>query len=187
VRQNAREMVALSERYGLFQLRDARVLGALADAAETATEGAVGELRGAIDAYRESGFVVFLPFYLGRLAEVTLRSGAASDAAELLAEALDLARRGGERFFEAELVRLSGDAEGTDGRREDQLERYREALAIAEQQGARWLELRAALSMASSVGGEAERQRLAAVLHALDGGGGTTDVVVATALLEETD
>ena len=54
-----------------------------------------------------------LPYFLGLVAERKLDAQLAPEAAALLSEALDLARRDGERWYVPELHRLSFAASGS--------------------------------------------------------------------------
>jgi predicted ATPase len=66
----------------------------------------------------------------------------------LLAEALQTAETTEERFFAAELHRLRGKVLLTLGRSKDAEAELWRALTVAQRQGARWWELRAATTLA---------------------------------------
>ena len=85
----------------------------------------------------------FRTLYLGHLASAHARLGQPTVALDLLNEAIQTAEVTSERFFEAELYRLRGEMLLTLGRRAEAEAGLRRALTIAQQQQARWWELRA--------------------------------------------
>jgi DNA-binding winged helix-turn-helix (wHTH) protein/predicted ATPase len=117
-------------------------------------EGVV-EMRQAIASARTSGSSQLQTFLLGTLADGLVRAGEAGAALDTITEALSLAARTGERFYEAELHRLEGelrrttDTTGAVGPERTPAECFQAALAIARRQGARALERRAAASLAT--------------------------------------
>ena len=80
-----------------------------------------------------------------------MNRGQTEEGLKALGEALALAERTGERFFQAELHRLQGEfllrQEGVEGACREAEACFRRALADARQQQARSLELRAAMSL----------------------------------------
>src|SRR5262249_1832069 len=71
------------------------------------TEG-LAVLRQGLEAWRATESVTYQTYYLALLAEVLAKWGQAEEGLEVLGEALALAERTGERFFQAELHRLQG-------------------------------------------------------------------------------
>jgi len=86
--------------------------------------------------------------YLGHSAAAQASLGQHEIGLELLDEAIHTADKTNERFFEAELYRLRGQILSTLGRRGEAEAGLRQALTIAQQQQARWWELRAATTLA---------------------------------------
>jgi len=145
-----------------------------------------------IDAFRGTGTGAHLPHLLALLAELCLRAGRIEAASERLAEARIQVEKSGERYWEAELHRLEGEvllAAANDGAHdEDSADRnhgdraeacFRTALEVARRQGARSLELRAALSLSrvSSRSRSAEARRvLGGVLETFSEGHDTADL-----------
>jgi predicted ATPase/class 3 adenylate cyclase len=86
--------------------------------------------------------------YLAYLASAHAKLGQPTIALELLDEAIQTAEMTSERFFEAELHRLRGETLLTLGNKGEAEAGLRRALTIAQQQQARWWELRAATSLA---------------------------------------
>src|SRR6516164_8893912 len=86
--------------------------------------------------------------YLGHLASAHASVGQPEVGLDLLDEAVRTAEVTSEKLFEAELHRLRGEVLLTLGRRAEAEAGLRRALAIAQQQQARWWELRAATTLA---------------------------------------
>ena len=86
--------------------------------------------------------------YLGHLASAHASLGQPEVGLDLLGEAVRTAEITSEKLFEAELHRLRGDILLTLGRRAEAEAGLRRALTIAQQQPARWWELRTATTLA---------------------------------------
>jgi DNA-binding winged helix-turn-helix (wHTH) protein/predicted ATPase len=98
---------------------------------------------------RSTGSDQFLSYWLGMLADAHLTRGSAVDGLAAVDEALGVAERTGEFFYEAELHRLRGELRLVQ-RPEEPAEAevsFRRALEIAERQGAGLLALRASVSL----------------------------------------
>jgi len=87
-------------------------------------------------------------FYLGHVAAAHASLCQPEVGLDLLNEAIETVHKIDERFFEAELYRLRGEILLTLGRKDEAETGLRRALAIAQQQQARWWELRAATTLA---------------------------------------
>jgi predicted ATPase len=85
--------------------------------------------------------------YLGHVAFAHASLGQPEVALDLLDEAIQTAEKTDERFFEAELYRLRGEMLLMLGRGDEAEAGLRRALTIAQQQQARWWELRAATTL----------------------------------------
>ncbi len=152
-------------------------------------EEAISRMRWGLATKRATGAEIKVPYYLGLLAEAHRRANRTADAISLLKEALELVERTDERWYEAELYRLSAEALITNSDRHD-AERYLwRALRTAQTQGARLWELRAATSMARlwrDQGRRTEaRDLLAPIYRWLTEGFDTRDLKEANALLAE--
>jgi class 3 adenylate cyclase/tetratricopeptide (TPR) repeat protein len=90
----------------------------------------------------------FRTLYLGHVACAHANLGQTKVGLDLLEEAIQTAETTSERFFEAELYHLRGEMLLTLGKKGEAEAALREALAIAQQQQARWWELRSATSLA---------------------------------------
>jgi len=102
----------------------------------------------AIAAIERANSVNRRTLYLGHSAAAHASLGQPEVALDLLDEAIQTADKINERFFEAELYRLRGEILLTMGRRGEAEAGLRRALTIAQQQQARWWELRAATTLA---------------------------------------
>jgi predicted ATPase len=105
--------------------------------------------------YRARSTPILLPFFLSFLATAALRQGQRADGVHVIDEALRLTATNFDRFWEAELHRLRGELLlqagnrplGTGQGTAEAAGCFQQALAIARQQGAKALELRAAMSL----------------------------------------
>jgi len=130
-------------------------------------------------------------FFLALLAEASLQTGQVDAALGAVTEALAGVRATGEHWWEAELVRLQGEGFQRQSV-PDMLQAeacFSQALAIARQQEAKSLELRAAMSLSrlwQHQGKRAEAHALLAPVYDwFTEGFDTADLQEAQALLEE--
>jgi len=105
-------------------------------------------LRSGASAYRATGAVLWVPYYIALLAGAWDIAGQIEGAATLLDEALQIVERTGERWFAAELNRHKGQLQLRQGNTKAAEELYRKALSIAREQEAKLWELRATASLA---------------------------------------
>ena len=153
-------------------------------------------MRQAQEVFRTLGGRFFLPYQLGLLAEALGKAGRAQEGLAVLGEALATARRTGERWCDAELLRLQGEITppqsgfGVPSRRaEPEAEAcFFKAIETARQQGTKLFELRAVMSLGRlrmRQGKQAEaRSELAEVYDWFTEGFDTKDLQEARALLE---
>jgi predicted ATPase/class 3 adenylate cyclase len=145
-------------------------------------------LRSGSAAYRATGAELWMPHYIALLARACEIAEQIDESVALLDDALQIARRTGERWFAAELNRHKGRLLLRQGQVEAAEDLYRKALGIAEAQGARIWELRAATSLARlrhKQGRRAEaRDLLAPVCGWFTEGFETRDLKEARALLD---
>jgi len=124
------------------------ILVCYAEAREQPGPTTIGSLRESIEAFKESGARLRLPYYLGLLAEVCGRAGRVEEGLAAVDEGMAASRTHNERWWDAELHRLRGElilAGGTEA--SDAEAAYLRAIEIARGQQARALELRAATSL----------------------------------------
>jgi DNA-binding SARP family transcriptional activator/predicted ATPase len=168
-----------------------------------ATEG-IAQLRQGVAAWKATGAVVLVPYYLALLAEMLGQTGQTETGLTTLAEALATVDQSGERFWEAEIYRLKGELlwkdegerpvlsalKGRNAERELTPEDcFRRAIDIARCQSGKSLELRATVSLCRlwQAKGKQEqaRQMLAEIYNWFAEGFDTADLKEAKALLEE--
>jgi class 3 adenylate cyclase len=134
---------------------------------------------------------VLLTFHGSLLAEACAKAGRIDGAVEVVQEALLFAEASGERFCEAELLRLRGElALMRDASNVPEAERcFRSAIEIAGGQEARSWELRATTSLARLLCNQGKRNEARAMLGEMYGwfteGFDTADLMDARTLLDE--
>jgi DNA-binding SARP family transcriptional activator len=127
----------------------ASVLVAYADVVDHPDSEHLSRLRVAIAVFKGTGARVRLPYYLALLAEGCLRAGQHDVGLRVVDEALAEAEVRGERFWDADLHRVRGELLLAAGAESSAAETaFGAALEIARGQGARSLELRAAVGLA---------------------------------------
>ena len=151
-RQYADEAIALSAEHGLplYQAM-ARIVRGWALIGQGNDEQAAEEVREGLAAWQSTGAQLMRPHFLALLAEACAPSRPDDSGLRLLDEALALSESTGERYYQSELYRLKGEGLLTRAREHD-IEAaaacFERSLAIARQQKALSLELRAAVSLA---------------------------------------
>ena len=132
---------------------------------------------------------MWTPHHIALLAGAYEISGQIEEAVTQLDEAFQIVERTGERWLEAELYRQKGRLLLRQGHSEAAEELYRKALSIAEEQGAKLWELRAAVSLARLRRNQHRRAEardlLAPVYDWFTEGFDTPDLREAKALLDE--
>ncbi|RQR21295.1 hypothetical protein DIE23_38355 [Burkholderia sp. Bp9143] len=160
-------------------------------------EEGIERIKEGLAAYRATGGGLWLPHFLSLLAEAYGAAGQAETGLETVDEALALIDRTEERVYEADLYRLKGEltlmlanhgmteSAGTESSVEAS---FLKAAAIARQQGARLLELKAitALARLRRQRGKSSkvRQKLAAIYGSFTEGFDTVPLQEAKALLD---
>jgi predicted ATPase len=172
-------------------------------------EEAIEQMRQGLAALQATGTELVRPHFLGLLAEALGKNGQPEEGLSLLDEALAVAQRGGERYYEAELYRLKGEvlliqAAGQGFSRaaivgkaaiEDeptavtQAEAcFNQSIKIAQNQKAKSWELRAVMSMARLYQNQSKQKEAQTLLtrtySRFTEGFATTDLREAKALLE---
>jgi class 3 adenylate cyclase/predicted ATPase len=149
--------IAREQGFSLWRALARMYLGWTVSRAGRAAEG-IEEIRSGFEDWRATGARLGLPFQHAILAEELRRAGRGTEALELVEHAAEVAGATGERFFEPELLRLRGEllAEARGGTCNEAEAALAAAVAGAAAQGARALELRAALSQVRIVGAEPE-------------------------------
>jgi len=146
-------------------------------------------LRSGSSAYRATGAATLVPYHIALLAGACEIAGQIEEGLTLLHDAFQIEERTGERWFAAELNRHKGQLLLRQGHSGAAEEMYRKALSIAQEQEAKFWELRAAASLARrrrDQGRHAEARHLLAPVYGwFTEGFDTPDLKEAKALLNE--
>jgi predicted ATPase len=190
--EHAETLIELAREQGFaIWVAFGRVLRGWALVQQGRRDEGMRELRDGMEAWRATGAEVDRPYFLSLLAEASAAGGDLDEGLAMLAEALDLAHRYRDVYWEPEIHRLKGQLllqRSGEATAEAEV-CYRQAMDIARHQAARSLELRAAMSLARlwTAHGEREQARslLAEVYAKFTEGLETPDLVNARSLLDE--
>ncbi len=192
--EHATELLALARAQGFAPLQSwATLMLGCAAVEQGAVDEGIERMDSALQAMRASPARTSRTGALAVLAAACLRQGDAARGLALVAEALALVATGGERFYEAELLRLRGELllagappPGPDPHAHAQADLER-ALAVARQQQAALWALRAATALArlQAAAGQTTpaRDLLETALRDIAEGAALTDVRDAQVLL----
>ncbi|CAG0974754.1 partial Adenylate cyclase 1, partial [Gammaproteobacteria bacterium] len=136
---------------------------ALAEDDRGALAGAITALKASINARTANGALLSQESFFTELAEAYQKAGEPWLALAAIEEAFVFVRDHGERWFLAENHRIRGELLISQGEREKGEANLKEALRVAESQGAKLFQLRAALSLhqhAQGMDGEIESRAL---------------------------
>ncbi len=178
-----------SEEIGVW-LAGGRILQGWALAEQGQPEAGIDAIHQGLQDWGADGSALIRPYYVALLAEAEARRGEVGEALRVVAEALETAQGTGERWYEAELHRLRAALllQGGGNETADAEAGFQRALALAREQGARALELRAAVSLAGLWSGQGRRSEalglLAPVYEGFTEGFDTADLGRARALLD---
>jgi predicted ATPase len=179
VRQAADELLRIATDQGFEFFRAS---GTLFQGAGLLLQGQLDEglhlFREGLDAYRATGTVLTLPYFLSILGTAQMQAGRWTDASKTMAEALALAEKHDDRFQEAELQRLQGELLLAESDNQAAAENcFRQAIATARRQQSRAWELRATMSLArlwQQQGRRADARSVLAAIHSTYTEGFTT-------------
>ncbi len=156
--QRVDALIALSKEHGLpYWTAQSAVQQGWALIRRGRYEEGLAPVQTVLNAWRAEGRALLGPSYLAAIAEAHGALGQVERGLEVVDEALTEVERTGERWWESELRRLKGDlilkapSRAAGSRRqnvEDAEQCFQQALVVARTQGARALELRAAMSLA---------------------------------------
>lgn len=191
VRRYADAVISLSEEHGLLLwLAYGKIFRGWASGTQGQSSESVPEILQGIADCRATRTLRDAPYHLDLLAETLHRAGRTEEALDALGEALEFVAKTEERWWEAELHRLKGEmllSLATPDPTEAEA-CYRSAIEIAQAQGAKMLELRAAASLARlwrDQGKSTEAHELLAPVYGwFSEGLGTADLKEARLLLE---
>jgi predicted ATPase len=153
-RERAEESITLSTEQGFAQLVPTdTMLRGWALAMQGQEEEGIAQVRRGLAVCQAAGAEFAQPFFLAQLAEVCGKAGQIGEGLSRLSEALTLVNRTGERFYEAEIYRLTGEitlqssVQSLESRVKEAEECFLKAIEIARKQQAKSLELRATMSL----------------------------------------
>jgi predicted ATPase len=108
--ERAEALITLSREQGFAHLlADGTIFQGWALAEQGQAEEGIAQIRQGLTAYRATGAEVGRPYFLALLAEAYRKVGQPEEGLNMLAEALAIVNKNGERFYEAELYRLKGE------------------------------------------------------------------------------
>ncbi|HKA52847.1 MAG TPA: tetratricopeptide repeat protein, partial [Candidatus Binatia bacterium] len=156
-------------------------------------EEGIAQIRQGIAIYRATGAENGRPYFLALQAEAYGKTGKIEEGLSVLAEALAIVDKTGERFYEAELYRLKGELtlqqSGVPNPQSEAEACFLKAFEIARRQSAKSLELRAVTSLGRlwqrQDKREEAREMLAEIYNWFTEGFATKDLQEAKALLDE--
>ena len=190
-RLHAARCLVLSEQHGFAWRGLARMVRGISESLIDSSSAPLGQVQIELDAYTRRGYQLGITALYVLLCEALLRQNDAAAAMPLLVSGLETAQRNGERLFQAELYRLSGQAklaESSIDARGAARTLLEKALEAARRQGARSLELRACFDLARiwhAEGRDADaRSLLDPVFLSFSEGLDTSDLKEAQVLLE---
>jgi predicted ATPase len=154
-------------------------------------EQGVAQIREGLALASATGAEMWHPYNLAQLSEACGKAGRIDEALAVIAEALDVVQEKGERWWEAEILRLRGELllqRNPAGLAEAQTS-FERAIEIGRGQGAKSLELRATMSLARLLAKQGRRDEalamLADIYNWFTEGFDTADLKDAKALLEK--
>jgi TOMM system kinase/cyclase fusion protein len=189
----AEAATVLSREQGLpFWDGSGTIMWGWALAAQGRGEEGLAQIRQGLVTFRATGAEVQQPSWLALLAEACGWAGQVAQGLNAVAEALAIMDKTGERYYEAELYRLKGELLLQAGEGPQVLEAeagFHQALSVARRRQAKFLELRAAMSLSRLWQRQGKRNAarplLAEVYSWFTEGFDTADLQEAKALLEE--
>ena len=186
--ERAQECLRISTDHSFpFHIAHARAFYGWALSEQGDVERGIAELQQGIEIYRGTGSIIEHPFMAMLLASALAKAGLFDRAMTVIDTALD-GFDGSPLFCDAELARWRGDLlmKGNDVQGAEKF--FRTALEIARRQGARSLELRAALSLSHCLADQgqkaAAREVLEGVYSWFSEGFETSDLADSHAMLE---
>ena len=176
----------LSQHGSAVSLANVSMLRGWAKVVQGQGQDGIREVQDGLAAWRATASKFQVPFRLVRAAEACLFAGAKDDGLKLTDEALE---QSGDIWFLSEVYRVKGELLHRPGQTSDVEECFGQALKVAQAQGARLLELRAAMSLARLWRDQGKPQQARELLAPVYGwfteGFDTRDLKEAKALLDE--
>ena len=197
VRDKAEMMITLALEYGFpFWLAEGQIMKGWALAQQGKETEGIALIEQGLAAWQNTGAGINATNFRALLAESYERVGRVKDGLKTLQEALKIGRKTGERFYEAELQRLTGELmqlkAGKNPKEQlanDAEECFRKAIRLARHRKAKSLELRAEVSLARLLHtqgkGNLAQRRLKKIHDWFTEGFNTPDLKEAKVLLDE--
>ncbi len=183
--------LTISTEYGfVFWMAATTIIQGWAHAVQGLADAGIAQLQEGLAVWQGTRAETLRPYYLALLTEAYLHGGQTKAARYTLDEALTLVERTGERWWEAELYRLKGERllSVSAAHHADAAACFNHALEVARGQQAKWLELRAAMSLSRLWQQQGkphkDRDRLEAVYNGFTEGFDTADLREAKVLLD---
>jgi predicted ATPase len=149
------------------------------------TEEGIEQIRHGLAVHEATGARLARPYFLALLADALRSVGKIDESLRAIDDALSLSHERGEERYLAELYRLKGEMLLMRGD-ENAADCFNEAIAVAQRQKAKSLELRAAMSLARLYNGRSPAsERLAVIYNSFTEGFATKDLQDAKTLLDE--
>lgn len=186
------EGLDIARRHGFaFVTAHGMIIRGWAIAQQEDPQAGLAEMHRGLEAWYATGARAHLPYFSCLLADVHMQLGDVDTALSVVTDGLASAASTQEQYAEAELYRLRGELLHNRNIPDAAADAFTTALAVARQQGARSLELRAAASFArlrQHQGRHLEaREMLAPIYHWFSEGFDTPDLVEAQSLLNGLD
>ena len=168
--ESARVTIRIADEYGFDVWLGAGTMHfGIAKGAMGESEDGIMLIQNTLEAWRAGGAELLRPYFLAGLAEAYLIGGQYEEATTVVSEALLHVEQYGERLYESALYRLRGEAllrRAPDAPHEAEAD-FRQALAVAHAQGARTLELRAAIGLSRCLSAQQKRKEARPLLDAI--------------------
>jgi len=197
IQERTEAAIALSTEQGFpfFLTQGAIFHGVVLAEQRSGLEG-IARIQQGIAAYRATGAELYQPHFLALLAEADGKAAQVEEGLAVLAEALAVVVKTGERFYEAELYRLKGEltlrskVQRLKAEVEAETERcFWQAIEVARKQSGKSLELRATTSLARLLAKQGRREEartmLVEIYNWFTEGFDTSDLKDAKTLLDE--
>jgi class 3 adenylate cyclase/predicted ATPase len=189
-KESAEAMLALATEHGFaYVLNFGPIFCGWANASQGEVEEGIAQMRSGLAGMQSVSTELFRPCFLNQLATACGELGQTIEALALVAEALAVVERNGERYWEAEIHRLKGELL-LDSKGSSEAETcFRHAMNIARAQSAKSLELRAVTSLSRLLQEQGKKEEARQILAGIYGwfteGFDTSDLRDAKALLDE--
>jgi predicted ATPase/DNA-binding SARP family transcriptional activator len=197
VRKASNLCIGLSEEHGfMYFVAFSLCMGSWAAMKQSLNKESIGQLHKGMALFKASGAEMGLPQQLAMLAEGCSLTGDDKQALDLLDEALKVIQRNNEYCFEPEILRLKGEITNklvrdnvVGSKKFLEVDNcFKQAIAIAQKQGAKMWELRSTVSLARlwQQQGEIKKshKKLTRIYNSFTEGLNSRDLLDAQALLE---